>query len=1085
MDREKRQRAVPKFGSFKPKPTAETEPSPRAASDETEARRDGDRRKDRDHHRHERDRDRDRDRDRKSESRHSRRTWDGERDRDRDSEHDRHRERYPSRTSSPKLASTRHRDDRKGVTTSLVNNLFTVDKNGDPLILQYGTNDRSKVPSYRRFLASGILGSPGFLTIHRDGAREQFSIRDHRDGSGAGSAFRDRALVAAANRSLPKRIKPDTTAAPRAASLAEDFIPLLPSSRKRKRGDGYNHPSIYPGTSPSSPSSSSSASRSPSRSPSPPPDHEVEELSTAKQRSIALSRTVKANPSDTASWLELIGLQEALFPSRSGGSARTADEAKALAQLKLALYEEALPHAVSGADRERLLVGMMREGGRVWDAQALRRKWDGVVKAETGSFALWREHLGFEMTGSGGLGLTVEEGRGLMEGKLRELRMELTEVAARAGEEEVVELLSGRVVYLLLRLTCFLRDTGFVELAVAAWQAVLEMTFCRPVTAGEDADLVLESFADFWETEVARIGEEGAKGWWHFVEAMDDPPEAKREPLGDIPSVKDPFKAWAAVEQQRAEKARMPARTLDQGTDDDPFRVVMFSDIKELLVWFPSRVLPLVKPKLVDAFLVFCGFPAAGLAGEEFAALLGDPFVAGRASTLGRGLRRDNIGPAADLPTRVPEFKQQGGAMAVSQELLFGNAWFRYLDKLSNGDSRFDCSWVLGTLRCLVTTCKVEELAEYYLAMEWLNEPAGARKVAKRLLKQYSANIRLYNAYALVESANQNPDVSYKVLSSATSLTPQSARSSQLLWNTWAWIHLEAGQKQMALVRLCASVETGFEGPAVSPALLLKVRSHLSSTRDYSLSSMQLETAVQHAESLALLAYLVAEEGSGPASEMQGNITAALSSIHSFSREFESRNLVKSPHHERLLQIAARLLYYHATHGPYRPIYIREQLLNYVKLFTSNTIFLELFAWSQSTLRIDDPVREILQTMSLVEPRDCLSTRRFAIRHEAQAGTAHSTRAALEVAINSDACKGSVELWVSYIRFCCSAKELRGKAKDVFYRAIAACPWAKELYMEAFGTLVGWMNSSELRAVFNTMATKGLRVHVDLAELLE
>ncbi|KXX73894.1 Protein NRDE2 [Madurella mycetomatis] len=950
-----------------------------------------------------------------------------------------------------------------------------------PLILQYGTNDRSKVPFYHRFLAGGILGSPGFLAIHRDGAKEQFSIRNHRDGSGSGSAFRDKALVAAASRALPKRIRPNTSDPPSATSLSEDFIPLLPSSRKRKRSDDYGHLSIYPRASPSSRASSSS----PSRSPSPPPDYEDEEPSTAKQRSIALSRTVKANPSDTAAWLELISIQEALFPSGSGGRARTADEAKALAQLKLALYEEALPHVGSAADRERLLIGMMKEGARVWDAKALGRKLEEVTKAEAGSFALWKEKLGFEMTGSGGLGLTVEEGRGLMERKLKDLERELREVAARGGEEDKAELLSGRVVYLLLRLTCFLRDTGFVELAVAAWQAVLEMSFCRPVTAGDDIDLALESFADFWESEVARMGEEDAKGWRQFVEAMDDPPEAKTESPGDLPPARDPFKAWAAVEQQRTRKAQMPARTLDQGTDDDPFRVVMFSDIKEFLVWFPSGVLPLAKPKLVDSFLVFCGLPAAGLAGEGFAVLLGDPFVAGRGSALDTGLGREDIGPAADLSTRVPEFRQQGGAMAISQELLFGNTWFRYLDKLSNGDSRFDCSWVLGTLRSLVKACGVEGLAEYYLAMEWLNEPAGARKVAKGLLKQYSDNIRLYNAYALVESANHNPEVSYKVLSSATSLPPQSARSNQLLWNTWAWIHLEAGQKQMALFRLCASVEEGFEGPQVSPALLLKARSQFSSTRDYSLSSVQLETAVQHAESLALLEYLVAEEGTESASGMQGNITAAMGSIHSFSRELESRNLVKSPHNERLLQTAARLLYYHASHGPYRPNYVREQLLNFVKCFPSNTIFLEMFAWSQSTLRIDDPVRELLQAMSLVEPRDCLSTRRFAIRHEAQAGTAHSTRTAFEAAIDSDGCRGSVELWVHYIRFCCAAKELRGKAKDVFYRAIAACPWPKELYMEAFGTLVGQMSSSELRAVFNTMATKGLRIHVDLEEFIE
>ena len=141
------------------------------------------------------------------------------------------------------------------------------------------------------------------------------------------------------------------------------------------------------------------------------------------------------------------------------------------------------------------------------------------------------------------------------------------------------------------------------------------------------------------------------------------------------------------------------------------------------------------------------------------------------------------------------------------------------------------------------------------------------------------------------------------------------ASGSQLLWNTWAWIHLGSGEKAMALSRLCSSVDRETQSPTVSAALLLKTRSHLSSTRDYSLSSQQLETAAQYAESVMLLEYLVAETGNEPASDAQGNITAALASVHAFSQDLASRSLSNSPHHERLLQTAARLLYYHATHG--------------------------------------------------------------------------------------------------------------------------------------------------------------------------
>ncbi|KAL2016481.1 hypothetical protein VTK56DRAFT_3477 [Thermocarpiscus australiensis] len=1104
METEKRRREVPKFESFKPKPTSEPGSDRRPALEETQAPSEGDRRNDGERRRRERERERER------ESRHSHRERERRRDRDR---------RHSSQPGSPEVAPRPAKDNRKDPAAQS-NDLFTIDKRGDPLILQYGSNDRSRVPSYYRSGAVRILGSTGFLTIHRDGLREQFSISGHREGGGS-SAFRDKALVAAVGRSTPRRIRPLTSERPPAPS--DDFIPLLPS-RKRKRGEedpaGFfpkhetpDYRSIYgkarPGGRLSDDDDSSSGSDS-DASPSPDPESDTE-MSTAKRRSIELSRQVKDNPGSIAAWLELIKLQDELLLHEGAISSsaplrpRTADETRALAELKLSLYKEALALARAPADRERLLAGMLREGAKAWDPQTLARKWDEVARTEMegGSFVLWKGRLDFELTRVATF--TYEELSRFFTEKLRSLGGRLREAGTSAGgadgkkEAEEVSSLCGQLVYVFLRLTCFLHDCGYAELAVAAWQAMLEVAFCRPTAAEGNAESALSSFAEFWESEVPRLGEEGAKGWRQFVEVggdvMADPALSagvqRDDDAGNTPRSSDPIAAWAAAEQQASAKARMPARTLDEGPEDDPFRVVMFSDIKDFLVWFPSPVLPRVRLLLLDAFLVFCGLPAACLSGDEFAALLNDPFVHCRSQVLDLGLGPGVVGASSELSKRAPEFRPQGGIMAISPELLFsGNSWFRYLDRLLNthqpGDRRVDASWVLCTLRYLVKMCGIEELAEYYLALEWLNEPAGARKVAKGLLKQYSSNIRLYNAYALVEQANQNCDISHKVLSSATGLALSSASSdAQLLWNTWAWIHLESGQKQAALVRLCSSVARDFDGSAVSPALLLKARSHFSSTRDYSLSSLQLENATQHAESLMLLDYFADEGGSEPASEMQGNITAALSSVHAFSREMQSRNLGGSPHHERLLQAAARLLYYHATHGPYRPVYIREQVLSFMKRFPQNIIFLELFAWAESSLRIDDPVRAMLQTVALAEPHDCLSTRRFAIRHEARVGTVHSTRAAFEAALDSEACRGSVALWICYVRFCCSVRELRAKAKEVFYRAIAACPWAKELYMEAFRTLAGEFGSSELRAVFNTMAAKGLRIHVDLEEFVE
>jgi hypothetical protein len=148
-------------------------------------------------------------------------------------------------------------------------------------------------------------------------------------------------------------------------------------------------------------------------------------------------------------------------------------------------------------------------------------------------------------------------------------------------------------------------------------------------------------------------------------------------------------------------------------------------------------------------------------------------------------------------------------------------------------------------------------------------------------------------------------------------------------------------------------------------------------------------------------------------------------------------------------------------------------------LFPQNTIFLSVFAWAESSLRIDDPVKALLRETALTESHDCPSSRIFAICYELQVGNVHSVRAAFESAVESEACRGNSSLWLYYLRFCHSRKELRSKAKEVFYRAIAACPGSKRLYIEAFGTLRSEMAESELQAVLSTMESKGMRVHVD------
>lgn len=164
---------------------------------------------------------------------------------------------------------------------------------------------------------------------------------------------------------------------------------------------------------------------------------------------------------------------------------------------------------------------------------------------------------------------------------------------------------------------------------------------------------------------------------------------------------------------------------------------------------------------------------------------------------------------------------------------------------------------------------------------------------------------------------------------------------------------------------------------------------------------------------------------------------------------------------------------------------MREQLIQFIEKFPRNSIFLSLFEWSDASLRIIDETRDLLHDKVLVRSQDCVSARVFAIQHELARGNVNTTKAAYEHALSSDVCKASPMLWISYIRFCYLHQPLRTKAKEVFYRALRQCPGSKDVMMESFRTLIRDMESEELRAVYNTMSSKGLRVHVDLEEFLE
>lgn len=939
------------------------------------------------------------------------------------------------------------------------------------------------------------MGATGRLRLIYDGPRQLFSLGG-KLGDGP-SAFRDRSILATASRKKLQVFRLRSTPGRDQTELNEDWYDYIPmsDSRKRKRAsaepedasedEGPNYRSIQGKAKARDFVDSDLESAGTSDSETEPV---VDVSDPTRKKAINLSRRVKEHPEDVDAWLDLVDVQESLLRlDEHTRQERSDDEAKGLASMRVSLLEEALPSASDKPGRARLLLRLMREGSRVWSSKALTKRWSEVSR-EDDSFALWKAHLNHRLSNM--TTFTYEEVKKSHIERLQLLRQRLADNEMSSTNTFSVADVCHELVYVFLRTTRFIHDAGYSELAVAAWQAVLELNFARPRDASDlEAEDLMSSFGDFWESEVPRIGEDNAKGWVHFAEAeeMADLPESKMAPPAAQRGTRDVYKAWAALETHRDNSSRLPARTLDEGTEDDPFRVVMFSDLKPLVFYLPPSILTSMKEPLLDAFLLFnqC-LPASKAPQAMIQEALSDPFIYGNVAATENLISRKHHDPE-ETAKKKPRFSQPNRHMALSTEVLFaGENWFSYFEHSPSSE----VDLVLKVTTQLALNFEVASVAELSLALAWKKDPVTVKKAAKALLKRYPSNTRLYSAYAFAEWQQGNEDVARKVLQSATS---QDLSQKQPLWNNFAWLELGAGNKHKSL-ELCV-LSTGDQidqsmtdrslgtKDIMAPSKLLKTRQILSSQRDFLLSSGDLVQASEFAQTLSLLEYLSNDTSTEPMSSQQGSISAAMSSINAFTSDVVSRGQGSSPDLERLLQSTAHLLYLHASRGPFRPPFVRHQLYSFLKLFPSNTVFLNLFAWADTSLLLNDPIREALRTLVLREPHDRLGSRVFAILHELNAGTVHSARAAFEAALDSDSCSGSAGLWRAYVHFCqLHKKELRGKAAEAFYRAVGACPWSKDVAMEAFGTLVRDMDSGDLRGVYGAMAAKGLRIHVDLED---
>nr|KMM71468.1 hypothetical protein CPAG_07775 [Coccidioides posadasii RMSCC 3488] len=1073
--------AIPRFASFKPKPQRPSE-QPEAKREDTE---------------HEG----------RDSTRHSHRS-------DHKEEHSISTKSSDRKTRAPLAAS---REDRRDRESSRYNehkepeqhraDIFKIDKRGDKYNVEYGSPHLYDIPSYHRTGAGRVLGLPTDYTIDRElsfGTKIVIRPRGSNRGTDNGRQRYNSSLWKRASRFKEfRRVRP-VSQAPGDLESESSFISLSASGgSKRRRVDnkassedsGPDYRSIEGKAKPTDSLALDLDMTSDS-------DIESEEVA-ARRRNASLSAHVSVHPDDINGWLDLISHQGSMVGTADSEGHRTYTmaEKKSIADIKISMYERALNKIPHNAPRDRLLLGMMEEGATIWDTKILLSKWKSVLQLNPGYITLWVKYLDFQQTRF--VNFTYENCRSIFLECLR-----INQTHCDNLNRGVVHL------YIILRLSLFMREAGYFEHAVALWQATLEFNFCgRAVDIKNNLPNAVRSFSEFWDSEMPRLGEVGAKGW---NSNENEPPASKSDPPIANIDMKAIFDSWGKLERRQMRHSRLPARTLDEVQEDDPYRVILSSDIQDFLTFFSE---PGLLDLLLDAFLLFCHLPPHS--SRENAHILKewreDPFIRNLileqeavSSQWFRDPSHEMDEPDLPTPVSLPYSN-----FAVTHDTIFsdGSSWFSafkswrstYVDDTSS----LDAPWVRRTLRQLVECVPENDtLAEYSVGLEYICNPSDAAKYAKSLLRKRPSSITLYNAYALIERRRGQEIAAEKVwmttLSMSKSFPEEVRKDSIMLWQSWLWEALRSNDAWKAIRLLIALPENAINvdelsrdsqaATGFSPAEFLKTQRVLVEAQNYGLSFRNSTVFISNTECLALLHYLT----------RTFEIESALSIYRAAEERLKDSHLEQTPLAELLHQSKAKLLWYHVSNTmKYKPALVREELSNSLSLFPNNSIFLSIFAYNESRFRIDDRVRLILrQHISSSSRRSLdgnmgtpghspLTPHFFSIYSELHRGvsagsTAHSVRAAFETAVSSPPGQYSAAIWKLYILF-----ELgwgrKERARDVFYRSIRSCPWVKELVLLAFTEpgLKEMMGADELRKIWNVPVEKGLRIHVDLEDVLE
>ncbi|CAG8553183.1 26237_t:CDS:10, partial [Dentiscutata erythropus] len=771
------------------------------------------------------------------------------------------------------------------------------------------------------------------------------------------------------------------------------------------------------------------------------PETEVqEEMSedAIRQKIKEFNIQLDQNQNDVNLWLEFIAFQDKSLQFGRNKKTDASITRSSINEVKISIFEKALE---ANPNDTTLLIAYMK---------CCEEHWENIN--------LWMKYLDFRQTNL--VSFTVSQCIQVFEDCLHLLRKEFV-VCVDSGEKLKIERI---MIHIFQRACFFMLQSGYSERAYSCWQAMIELTFFAPkrIQQKDFYDRVV-AFENFWEAELPRFGEDDAKGWSYYfeqnIENVESPADASNL-LANLSSEGDMYAKWAKAEILYNSQL-LPTHSIDDPNLEDPYRVVLFDDIRTFLFDLTSHQ---SRTELIYACLAFTGLTYnPGYSSSN--PMITDTFLYNKLSnesienvsfwSTDRSVTRTFIFP-------IKAFPQDDVTLFNSQ------TWFSICNDVDILDVNMNFSRnAFYQLRQIVNDTEIKLCR---LSLEYLYDASSGRNLAKNLLKRDTMNLSLWNGYAQARKVYLGAITQYRTF-------PEQYRAvAPLLHRSFAEMEIEQGRQKTAINILINLTEEQGTIDSISESdvpitKLLRARKYyaqqIARITTPSTSQIEARNSLHYCVCYALLECL------------SQNLQQASKVFEDTLHYLEIRNDNVNVETEWLYMSYPFFRFVSVSDNEPGKL-LQEILSRALRIFPNNTIFLSLYFHEEVRGRIPHGLNSILNEALQKKPSYILWTTAIYMElHHQQSYDINRVRTTFDKALMCPTTRNSIALWILYINFEIKNGEM-SKAKTIYYRAVRECPWSKDLYMVAFKKLHAQFSPDELEELMNVFFEKEIRIRVPI-----